>query len=127
MNRILQIVITILLFVSCNKEHANLRIPDKENLKFISAVDISGYPEISNSNPIFYDLNGNQNTFLSILKENGINTVRLKLWVNPINEHSGFNEVKQFPQTLKANGFKTFLTLHYSDTLADPEHQETPM
>ncbi|WP_034061958.1 glycosyl hydrolase 53 family protein [Lacinutrix jangbogonensis] len=106
MNRIIQIVITLLLFVSCNKDDANSLIPDNEHLKFISAVDISGYPEISNSNPVFYDFNGNQNTFLSILKENGINTVRLKLWVNPINEHSGFNEVKQFSQTKKLMALK---------------------
>ncbi|WP_291976040.1 hypothetical protein [Lutibacter sp.] len=38
-------------------------ILDNGNSKFISAVDISRYPEISNSNPIFYDLNGNQNDF----------------------------------------------------------------
>jgi len=50
----------------------------------------------------------------------------LRLWVNPNNEHSGFNEVKQFSKTLKANGFKTWLTLHYSDSWADPEHQDTP-
>jgi arabinogalactan endo-1,4-beta-galactosidase len=104
-----------------------LHIPDNENVKFIFAVDISGSPEISNSNSIFYDLNGNQNTFLSMLKENGINTVRLKFWVNPINEHSVFYEVKQLSQTLKADGFKTWLKFHYSDTWADPGHQETPM
>ena len=112
--------------ISCNKK--NLIVPElnNEGSEFISAVDISSYPEISNLNPIFYDLGGNQKNFLLILKENGINTVRLRLWVNPNNEHSGFNEVKQFSKTLKANGFKTWLTLHYSDSWADPEHQDTP-
>ncbi|TLX74566.1 arabinogalactan endo-1,4-beta-galactosidase [Labilibacter sediminis] len=43
-----------------------------------------------------------------------------------MNEHSGFNEVKQFSKTLKTKGFKTLLTLHYSDTWADPGHQEVP-
>tara|TARA_B110000503_G_scaffold109558_1_gene163951 strand:- start:13550 stop:14629 length:1080 start_codon:yes stop_codon:yes gene_type:complete len=127
MNRIIKILIFLLLFISCNKDDTNELIPENGNLNFISAVDISRYPEISNSNPIFYDNNGNQNDFLNILKENGVNTVRLRLWVNPINEHSGFNEVKQFSQTLKNNGFKTWLTLHYSDTWADPAHQETPL
>jgi len=99
MNRTLHILITFLIFVSCNKDDINVPIPENENLTFISAVDISSYHEISNSNPTFYDLEGNQNDFLTILKDNGINTVRLRLWVNPISEHSGFNEVKQFPQT----------------------------
>ncbi len=125
MNRTYQIIIFLFVFISCNTD---VDTPNSENekLEFISAVDISSYPEIKNSNPTFYDLDGNKNDFLTLLKENRINTVRLRLWVNPINEHSGFNEVKQFSQTLKTNGFKTWLTLHYSDTWADPAHQETP-
>jgi arabinogalactan endo-1,4-beta-galactosidase len=127
MNRTIQVFIILLVFISCNEDNPHSLIPENGKLKFISAVDISGYPEILDSNPIFYDVNGNQNNGLNILKENGINTVRLKLWVKPINEHSGFNEVKQFSPTLKTNGFKTWLTLHYSDTWADPAHQEKPM
>ena len=113
--------------MSCSKDKIDAPLTENKNLKFISAVDISRYPEISNSNPKFYDLKGNEGAFLNILKENGVNTIRLRLWVNPGNEHSGFNEVKQFSQTLKSNGFKTWLTLHYSDTWADPAHQETPL
>ncbi len=104
----------------------NAPISENENSEFISAVDISRYPEISNLDPIFYDFDGNQNDFLTILKENGINTIRLRLWVHPSNEHSSFNEVKQFSQNLKTNGFKTWLTLHYSDTWADPSQQKVP-
>ena len=99
---------------------------EEENLAFISAVDISKYPEISNTNSIFYDLDENQKDFLTILKEKGINTIRFRLWVNPVNEHSGFNEVKQFSQSLKTHGFKTWLTLHYSDSWADPGQQNPP-
>ncbi len=117
---------TFLIFISCNKDDTKEPNSENENSTFISAVDISSYPEISNSNPTFYDLEGNKNDFLTILKDNGINTVRLRVWVNPSNEHSGFNEVKQFSETLKTNGFKTWLSLHYSDTWADPAHQETP-
>ena len=90
-----------LMFGCSDDERIVSNEPENENLNFISAVDISRYPEISNSNSIFYDNNGNQNDFLNILRQNGVNTVRLRLWVNPINEHSGFNEVKQFSQTLK--------------------------
>jgi arabinogalactan endo-1,4-beta-galactosidase len=127
MNKVIQLLIILLLFISCNKEDRNEPIPENGNIKFISAVDVSTYPEISNSNPVFYDMIGNQKDVLDLLKENGVNTVRLRLWVNPINEHSGFNEVKQFSQTLKTNGFKTWITIHYSDTWADPAQQETPV
>ncbi len=124
MKRTSQILVIILLvLISCKKdEHDILVIKD-----FVSAVDISQYPEISSSNTFFKDLNGNQKDFLEILKESGINTIRLRMWVNPTSQHSGFNEVKQFSQILKINGFKTWLTLHYSDTWADPANQETPV
>jgi arabinogalactan endo-1,4-beta-galactosidase len=127
MNRTIHILIALLVLIACNKDEVKKAIPNNANLDFVTAVDISSYPEISSTNPIFYDLNGGEKDFLKILKENGINTVRLRLWVNPIDEHSGFNEVKQFSQTLKANGFKTWLTIHYSDTWADPAHQKTPV
>lgn len=129
MNRIIQLLIALLLFISCNKDDINEPIIEDEDgdVEFISALDISRYPEISNSNPIFYDFNGYQNDFLNILKENGVNTIRLKLWVNPSNDHAGFNEVKKFSEDLKSKGFKTWLTIHYSDTWADPAHQEVPV
>ena len=60
-----------LMFGCSDDERIVSNEPENENLNFISAVDISRYPEISNSNPIFYDNNGNQNDFLNILKENG--------------------------------------------------------
>lgn len=60
----------------------------------------------------------------NILKENGVNTIRLKLWVNPVFPNSGLNEVKIFSETLKNQGFKIWLTVHYYDTYADTGHQK---
>ena len=124
----LQLLVLILLSViSCSKENDN-PTPDNPDTKknFVSAVDISRYPEISEYNPVFYDLNGQEKDFLTILKENGVNTIRLKLWVDPADGHAGFDEVKLFSQTLKNRGFKTWLTVHYSDTWADLGKQVTP-
>ena len=121
------LVLLLLSVVSCNKESDNPD-PDKPNPEksFVSAVDISRYPEISEYNPVFYDLNNQEKDFLDVLKENGVNTIRLKLWVDPADGHAGFDEVKLFSQTLKNKGFKTWLTVHYSDTWADPGKQITP-
>lgn len=119
------IIINVLLFVflnSCKK--ANDIIYEKDD--FIKAVDISQFEEIATSNPFFFDLNNIQKEFLDILKENGVNTIRLKLWINPSNIYSSFNNVKQFSEKIKNKGFKTWLTVHYSDTWADPGNQKTP-
>jgi len=120
------LLIAILLF-SCDNPGPSVTDSEVEALEFISAVDISTYPEILQSNPVFYNFDGNQDEFLDILQANGVNTIRLRLWVNPINEHSGLAEVKQFSGILKTKGFKIWLTLHYSDTWADPGHQEMPV
>ncbi len=125
MKRRIQLSLFLFVFISCTKEDT-INAPVTENPNFISAVDISSFPEIAGSNPIFYDLNGSQKNFLEILKESGINTIRLRLWVHPSDEHSGFNEVKQFSQMLKASGFQTWLSVHYSDTWADPGQQQLP-
>lgn len=116
------LIFHLFIFISCNNDDYDII----ENQGFVSAADISQFPEISSANPIFKDINGNQKEFLAILKESGVNTIRLRLWVNPINQHSGFSEVNQFTNILKLNGFKIWLTLHYSDTWADPGHQELP-
>ena len=63
---------------------------------------------------------------MDILKKEGINTIRLRLWVDPSNGHSGFQEVLTFSNELKAQGFKVWLSLHYSDTWADPGQQSPP-
>lgn len=126
MKKIIQIVLSLLVLISCNNDDVN-NVPENENSEFISAVDISSYPEISSYNLTFFDLDGVQKDFLIILKDYGVNTIRLRLWVNPNSEHSGLNEVKQFSQTLENTGFKLWLTIHYSDTWADPGNQETPV
>ncbi|GLB52569.1 hypothetical protein NBRC110019_16090 [Neptunitalea chrysea] len=100
--------------------------PEPTETEFISAVDISSLPEILESNPTFYDTDGTTEDMLTILKDNGVNTIRLRLWVNPANGHCGFDEVKQFAQTLRTYNFKIWLTVHYSDTWADPSQQVIP-
>lgn len=125
MKKIVQTLIIICFFSSCKEEEIT-KSPVSESEFFISAVDISSYPEIALANPNFYDLAASPKDFLLILKENGINTIRLRVWVHPKNVHSGFNEVKAFAQSLKSKGFNIWLTVHYSDTWADPANQQTP-
>jgi arabinogalactan endo-1,4-beta-galactosidase len=64
---------------------------------------------------------------LTILKNNGLNTVRVRLWHSPKDEHSSFEEVKSFAQRIKSSGLKVLLTVHYSDTWADPGNQAPPL
>ena len=120
------LLILIMLFSSCKEEGVENAYQQRLKPDFISAVDISNYSEIANSKPTFYNLEGNPQDFLSILKENGINTIRLRLWVDSLGKQSRFNAVKELSKVLTNKGFKIWLTLHYSDTWADPGLQQTP-
>jgi arabinogalactan endo-1,4-beta-galactosidase len=55
--------------------------------------DISAFPEIELTIPTFYNLAGAKEDFLSIFKNNSVNTIRLELWVNQQNELCNFQEV----------------------------------
>ena len=126
MYKTIEILIILLVLVSCNDKDDKPSEFGSEQSRWISAVDVSSLPEILESEPKFYDIEGNQNDFITIIKDNGINTIRLRLWVNPENQHSGFDEVKAFSKELKDHGLKIWLSLHYSDTWADPAHQKIP-
>lgn len=118
--------LTFLMLYGCSENNLNQALSGDIQSEFISAVDISSFPKIELNNPVFKNTNGNTVSFLEFLKSKGINTIRIRLWVNPIGQHSSFDEVKSFTESLKSMGFNIYLALHYSDTWADPGQQITP-
>ncbi len=118
------LIIVIIIMLSCSKEDSNTIIPNSET--FISSVDLSSLPQIEEAGTIFYNLNNQEEDVLTALKNNGVNTIRLRVWHNPSTNYSSFNAVKLFSQRIKAKGLKVWLTVHYSDTWADPGSQITP-
>ena len=111
---------SILLF-SCTKN-----IDPPINSSFIQAADISFLPQIEANGITFFDQNSKAADPLLILKENGINTIRLRIWKNPQTQHSSLDEVLSFTQRLRDLDLKLWLSVHYSDTWADPGKQIIP-
>ncbi|AWA29482.1 arabinogalactan endo-1,4-beta-galactosidase [Flavobacterium magnum] len=93
--------------------------------EFIRAADMSTLPEAENSGAV-YKSNGQPEDPLTTLKNAGCNTIRIRLWKDPGTSHSGMAEVKAFAARVKNAGMKVWLTVHYSDTWADPGNQTTP-
>lgn len=116
-------IFLILFTVSCSKDNINIPI----ELSIISSVDLSSLPQIESTNTVFYNYKGEEEDVLNTFKNSGVNTVRLRIWNNPSNYHSSFEEVKTFSQKIKQLGLKVWITVHYSDTWADPGNQETPL
>ena len=61
------------------------------------------------------------------LKNAGCNYIRVRLWHSPTDGHSGLTEVKNLVQRIRQQGMKVWLTVHYSDTWADPGNQTKPV
>ena len=107
--------------VSCSKDDETSKATP-----IIKAADMSYLPLIESEGTVFLNSHGIAEDALCTLKESGCNTIRIRLWHTPSDNHSGFNEVKLLAQRVKSLGMKVWLTVHYSDTWADPGHQSKP-
>jgi arabinogalactan endo-1,4-beta-galactosidase len=61
-----------------------------------------------------------------ILAANGVNSVRQRVWVNPSNGDYNLDYNLKLAKRAKAAGLSVYLTLHFSDTWADPANQRIP-
>ena len=122
----LEYIFIIILIFSCQTDSENEDQNVNHSSNLISAVDISDYPKVSSYSPTFFDENNNEINFINALIQNGINTIRLRLWVNPMDESSSLEEVVEFSNQLKLLGFKIWITPHFSDTWAHPGQQQIP-
>jgi len=114
----------LIVLFGCNS-HDEARPVFPEDIKILG-MDISDFPEIEQAETVFYNANGAEESMRNIIKSAGINTIRLRLWVDPDDHFHGITEVKAFAAQLRSAGFKIWLTLHYSDTWADPGSQQKP-
>lgn len=114
-----------MLLAGCESPVTPPVVPASEDF-FIRGADLSMLPVIEKEGVSFYGVDSTVEPMLTTLKRAGVNTVRLRLWKDPIESVHGYTAVKEFADRLKALGFKVMLTVHYSDTWADPGHQEVP-
>lgn len=119
------ILLLILSLSGCDKKNSDPPYTPPVT-SFYKGADISFLPEIEEAGVKFYDKSGKVAPLTEILKSSGVNTIRLRLWHTPSTKHSGLAEVSAFARQLKVAGFKIFLTIHYSDTWADPGNQAKP-
>lgn len=120
------VFIAILIFGinSCNDEKEH--IIAKQADTFLRSCDLSYLPQIRANGVVCKNADGNIEDMLLTLKNAGMNTVRLRIWHTPTTSNSGFEEVKNLSAEIKSLGLKVWLTVHYSDTWADPGAQAKP-
>lgn len=56
----------------------------------------------------------------------GVNSIRLRVWVNPTDGWNNIDDVVLKARRAESLGLRTMIDFHFSDTWADPGHQEMP-
>ena len=99
---------------------------DVKTPAFARGADVSWLSEMEKDNKSFKKADGSAADLFDVLKDCGINAIRLRVWVDPPGGWSGKEDmVKLAVRTAKA-GLALMVDFHYSDFFADPSRQTIP-
>ena len=120
------------LLQACNPADKPSIPPAKpDSSAFVKGADISWCTEMEASGRKFYNRKGESRELFALLKESGLDAVRLRVWVNP--SRFGYGawcdkaDLLAKAKRAKAQGLKVMVDFHYSDFFADPSRQTTPL
>jgi arabinogalactan endo-1,4-beta-galactosidase len=127
MKTINKIALLLFIFAACGKtKNISNPTPTTITTSFAKGADISWITEMEDSGKKFYDINGNRTDLFVLLKSMGINTIRLRVWVNPTPLWCNATDVVAKAVRAKSLGMRIILNFHYSDSWADPGKQFKP-
>lgn len=95
---------------------------------FVRGADVSWLTEMESSGYKFYNAKGQEQECMSLLRDLGMNAIRLRVWVNPANpteKDNVYGWCNKEDVVLKAwrahnLGYRLMIDFHYSDAWADP-------
>lgn len=126
-DRIFQRIVLLLFFVSCTTIALAQK---KNNSAFAKGADVSWLPQMEATGYRFYDTDGKEKDCLQLLKERGMNTIRLRVFVNPSQDkasgHCSTAETVVMALRAQKAKMRIMIDFHYSDTWADPSKQAKP-
>ena len=93
---------------------------------FWLGADISGTTELEARGWQLRNAKGEPRENTALMRELGLNAVRLRVWVNPKDGFSGKNDVVRMARRAKDWGMPVMIDFHYSDWWADPGQQNIP-
>jgi len=128
----------VCLFAGCSntvpprdiKEEEGNEQENKRDSFFAKGADISWLPQMEATGYKFYNDQGVQEDCFKILKDHGINSIRLRTFVNPSDDkasgHCSKDETVAMALRARQWGMKVMINFHYSDSWADPAKQRKP-
>jgi arabinogalactan endo-1,4-beta-galactosidase len=97
---------------------------------FSKGADVGWLPQMEATGYKFYDTDGTEKDCLQLLKDRGMNTIRLRVWVNPNDDkasgHCSKEETVVMALRAQKMGMRIMIDFHYSDSWADPAKQFKP-
>jgi arabinogalactan endo-1,4-beta-galactosidase len=101
-----------------------------QNKPFAKGADVGWLPQMEATGYKFYDTDGKEKDCLQLLKDRGINSIRLRVWVNPSDDkasgHCSKEETVAMALRAQKMGMRVMIDFHYSDSWADPAKQFKP-
>jgi arabinogalactan endo-1,4-beta-galactosidase len=98
---------------------------------FVKGADVGWLPQMEATGYRFLDKDGTPKYGLQLLKDRGVNAVRLRVWVNPSNHkidgHCSKEETVAMAVRAQKMGMRIMINFHYSDSWADPAKQNKPL
>lgn len=86
---------------------------------FDFGADISMLTVLTRQNKTFYNQKGQKKGLMPILKEQGFNSVRLRVLVSPSDNNYNLNYARNLGNTAKTQGLNIMLDMHYCDWWGD--------
>lgn len=96
---------------------------------FARGADVSWLTQMESEGRKFYtpDENRQEMECMQLLRDYcGVNSIRLRVWVNPADGWNNLDDVVLKAMRAEKLGLRTMIDFHFSDTWADPGHQEMP-
>lgn len=100
-----------------------------QSVTFASGADVSWCTEMEADGKRFYNADGTETELMALLRQIGMNAVRLRVWVNPEKEYGAWSDkadVVAKARRAHAQGLAVMIDFHYSDRFADPSQQYKP-
>ncbi len=132
MIKYIRIIAPLIILISaafCNKSASGGEDPDPVDTTgtgFAKGADISWVTEMEAAGRKFYNSAGTEMECMALMKSLGMNTVRLRVWVNPNPSWNNTADVVAKAIRAKQLGMRIMIDFHYSDSWADPGKQTKP-
>ena len=93
---------------------------------YAKGADVSWLTEMEKLGMKFYNKSGNSQDCVSLLRDLGVNSIRLRVWVDPKDGWNNVDDVLIKAWRAKQLGMRLMIDFHYSDSWADPGQQTKP-